>query len=93
MTKEQMHELADIIINKLIDKQKEYDEEFKSGIVELLEPVGFTLEEDDPLSKFKDNIKKIKIDDLKYRLKVAVESEDYNLATKIKEELRKLMAS
>ena len=36
MTEDQMNQLADIIVNKLIEKQKEYDEQFHIDIQETM---------------------------------------------------------
>ncbi len=40
MTEKEMNQLADIIVNKLIEKQKEYDEQFHIDIQETMMKEG-----------------------------------------------------
>jgi protein-arginine kinase activator protein McsA len=92
MTKEEMELLADIIVDRLIEKQKEYDKQFKAEVESIVSEYNHIIEDKDPFSEFKENIKQLKILELEKELKKYLDNEDYIKASKIKKDIDNLRA-
>ena len=83
-----MNDLADLIVNKIIDRQRVYDEQFKAYIEELANnnpdlEIGTTSQEEIILTK---------LDELKAELKHCEEIQDYIAASKILIKIEKYKA-
>jgi protein-arginine kinase activator protein McsA len=92
MTKEEMELLADIIVDRLIEKQKEYDKQFKAEVESIVSEYNHIIEDKDPFFEFKENIKQLKILELEKELKKYLDNEDYIKASKIKKDIDNLRA-
>ena len=84
-----MIELADIIVNKIIEKQKEYDEAFKDQISSMVEGTAYQINEtaDDIINITNNSIVLIILED---QLKAALEAEDYEKASELKKKIDKI---
>lgn len=84
MTKEQMNELADLIIEKLIDKQKEMDQEFISQLEMSSVPI-------DVHQKLSENDKILmEIASLVLKIDKFVEEENYEKADFLRQKINHL---
>lgn len=95
MTEKEMNKLADIVVNKLLEKQKEYDENFKNEVQKIVDQANdeiiFNIENaNDPLKELKDRMIEIELEELENLLKLYVEKEDYENAKIIKSKIDRL---
>lgn len=95
MTEKEMNKLADIVVNKLLEKQKEYDENFKNEVQKIVDQANdeiiFNIENvNDPLKELKDRMVEIELEELENLLKLYVEREDYENAKIIKSKIDRL---
>lgn len=92
MTKEEMELLADIIVNRLLEKQKEYDEQFKKEIEALQEEfkdLGTVIlqSDQDALNETKTSLNQAKLLSIQYindMIDDALANEDYEKAASLK---------
>lgn len=98
MTREEMEILADIVVNKLLDKQKEYDEQFKKEIEELQNDFkdygNIIIQTDqealDESRKSLDDVKVLSMDYLNSLINEAVQAEDYEKAKVLNDILKNM---
>ena len=86
MTDKELNKLADIIVEKIFKKQKEYDEEFKKDIQHMMDEnpgleFGTTNTEDLILDE---------LNDLQIRLKQLEDKEDYEAAAIVANKIKHL---
>ncbi|MCP4320601.1 MAG: hypothetical protein GY787_01820 [Alteromonadales bacterium] len=86
MTDKELDKLADIIVEKIFKKQKEYDEEFKKDIQHMMDEnpgleFGTTTTEDLILDE---------LNDLQIRLKQLEDKEDYEAAAIVANKIKHL---
>lgn len=88
MTEEEIEKLATLIVNKIIQRQEEYDAEFLKNFEsdENIEQVYFVQK---PVKSNKEIIEE-NIANLEEQLNTAFEAEDYMLVKKINIQLQKL---
>ena len=91
MTEDQMNKLADIIVEKLVAKQAEYDAEFLKAMKAQandpdMEITFYSTNTLNPNEMTKEEI----IADLKKSLQKALDEEDYMKAVEITEQIKKL---
>ena len=92
MTKEEMELLADIVVNRLLEKQKEYDEQFKKEIEAMQEEfkdLGTVIlqSDQDALNETKTSLDQAKILSIQYindLIDDAIANEDYERASDLK---------
>lgn len=87
MTEQQMNQLADIIVNKIISRQAEYDAEFMKNLAEEdnVEEVYFMPK---PI-KTNEEIIMLNIERLEAQLQKALDDEDYMRAETLKKSIQK----
>lgn len=87
MTEQQMNQLADIIVNKIISRQAEYDAEFMKNLAEddKIEDVYFMPK---PI-KTNEEIIMLNIERLEAQLQKAIDDEDYMRAETLKKSIQK----
>lgn len=98
MTREEMEILADIVVNKLLEKQKEYDEQFKKEIEELQNDFkdygNIIIQTDqealDESRKALDDVKVLSMDYLNNLINEAVQAEDYEKAKVLNDILKNM---
>lgn len=83
------------VVNKLLEKQKEYDENFKNEVQKIVDQANdeiiFNIENaNDPLKELKDKMIEIELEELENLLKLYVEREDYENAKIIKSKIDRL---
>lgn len=98
MTEKEMNKLAEIVVNKLLEKQKEYDENFKNEVQKIVDQANdeiiFNIENaNDSLKELKDKMVEIELEELENLLKLYVEQEDYENAKIIKSKIDRLKGS
>ena len=79
MTEKEMNKLADIIVAKMIDRQIDYDNEFKSEMQEMIAETDIVFDEVGYDSVISDNL--IFLEDMLLEL---LKEEDYEKAAEIK---------
>ena len=88
MTEQEMNKLADLIVEKIMAKQEEYDKAFQEDMQNMI------AESQDPNIDFgmitKTDIIKDQLVKLELELDEAVVNEDYYMAEKIKQKITKL---
>lgn len=86
MTEQQMNQLADIIVNKIISRQAEYDAEFMKNLVEHdeIDEIHFMPK---PI-KTNEEIILLNIERLESQLNKALEEEDYMRAEELKKTIK-----
>jgi len=86
MTEDQMNQLADIIVNKIISRQAEYDAEFMKNLVEHdeIDEIHFMPK---PI-KTNEEIILLNIERLESQLNKAIEEEDYMRAEELKKTIK-----
>ena len=96
MTEQQMNQLADIIVNKIISKQAEYDAEFMKNLAENehideihFTPKPFRTNEID-LEAFGEEIIILNIERLESQLQKALDEEDYMRAETLRKSIQDL---
>lgn len=87
MTEQQMNQLADIIVDKIISRQAEYDAEFMKSLAEneYINEVHFM---PNPV-KTNEEIIMLNIERLEAQLEKALEEEDYMRAETLKKSIQK----
>jgi hypothetical protein len=98
MTREEMELLADIVVNKLLEKQKEYDEQFKKELEamqnEFKDYGNIVIQSDqDAINESKESLKEVKDLSIQYineLIAEAIDNEDYEKAASLKLILDKL---
>ena len=98
MTKEEMELFADIVVGRLLEKQKEYDEQFKKEIEELQNDFkdygNIIIQTDqealDESRKALDDVKVLSIDYLNNLINEAVQAEDYEKAKVLNDILKNI---
>lgn len=98
MTKEEMELFADIVVGRLLEKQKEYDEQFKKEIEELQNDFkdygNIIIQTDqealDESKKALDDVKVLSIDYLNNLINEAVQAEDYEKAKVLNDILKNI---
>jgi protein-arginine kinase activator protein McsA len=97
MTDEEMSKLADIIVDKIIERQKAYDEEFKADIQSMVNEstnIEFGIITQDTNIEFgiitQDELIIEEIDGLKERLAQLEEKEDYESAKIVANKIKHL---
>ena len=87
MTENQMNQLADIIVNKIISRQAEYDAEFMKNLAEHdeIDEIHFMAK---PI-KTNEEIIILNIERLESQLNKAIEEEDYMRAEELKKSIQK----
>jgi uncharacterized protein (UPF0262 family) len=87
MTEQQMNQLADIIVDKIINRQAEYDAEFMKNLAEndQIEEVHFMPK---PV-KTNEEIIMLNIERLEAQLQKALNEEDYMRAETLKKSIQK----
>lgn len=88
MTEQEMNKLADLIVEKILAKQEEYDKAFQEDMQNMI------AESQDPNIDFniitKTDLIKDQLVKLELELDEAVVNEDYYMAEKIKQKITKL---
>ena len=88
MTEQEMNKLADLIVEKIMAKQEEYDKAFQEDMQNMI------AESQDPSIDFgmitKTDLIKDQLVKLELELDEAVVNEDYYMAEKIKQKITKL---
>jgi len=88
MTEQEMNKLADLIVEKILVKQEEYDKAFQEDMQNMI------AESQDPNIDFgmitKTDLIKDQLVKLELELDEAVVNEDYYMAEKIKQKITKL---
>ena len=88
MTEQEMNKLADLIVEKIMAKQEEYDKAFQEDMQNMI------AESQDPNIDFgmitKTDLIKDQLVNLELELDEAVVNEDYYMAEKIKQKITKL---
>ena len=88
MTEQEMNKLADLIVEKIMAKQEEYDKAFQEDMQNMI------AESQDPNIDFgmitKTDLIKDQLVKLELELDEAVVNEDYYIAEKIKQKITKL---
>jgi len=88
MTEQEMNKLADLIVEKIMAKQEEYDKAFQEDMQNMI------AESQDPNIDFgmitKTDLIKDQLVKLEAELNEVVENEDYVIAEKIKQKITKL---
>ena len=86
MTEDQMNQLADIIVNKIISRQAEYDAEFMKNLAEHdeIDEIHFMPK---PI-KTNEEIILLNIERLESQLRKALEEEDYMRAEELKKTIK-----
>jgi protein-arginine kinase activator protein McsA len=87
MTEQQMNQLADIIVDKIISRQAEYDAEFMKNLAdnEQVEEIHFMF---NPV-KTNEEIVMLNIERLEDQLQKALDDEDYMRAETLKKSIQK----
>ena len=83
MTKEEINQLAETIVNLLMEKQKVIDDEFKKDVENMLdsqEGVSFGV-------ITKDDVLKDQLERLEHSLEVALAQEDFKECAKLKQKI------
>jgi excinuclease UvrABC helicase subunit UvrB len=87
MTEDQMNQLADIIVSKILERQAEYDAEFLKA---MEAQAGYRIEYFSTDTSSTGLTKEEKINLLEEQLKHALEIEDYEKAAKLVTEISEL---
>jgi excinuclease UvrABC helicase subunit UvrB len=87
MTENQMNQLADIIVSKILERQAEYDAEF---IKAMESQKGYRIEYFSTDTNSTGLTKEEKIKKLEEQLREALEVEDYEKAAKLVDEVSRL---